>query len=116
MQMAYRMQTSVPELTDLSDETAATLEMYGPDVKQPGTFANNCLIAQQLVSGVGMVQLMHAGWDQHNSVTTELYTQCRDTDQASAALVKDLKARIARRHAGDLGRRVWPRAVHSRRY
>ncbi len=93
-EMAYRMQTSVPELTDLSDETAATLEMYGPDAKQPGTFANNCLVARRLIErGVGMVQLMHAGWDQHNSLTTELYNQCRDTDQASAALVKDLKAR-----------------------
>lgn len=93
-EMAYRMQTSVPELTDFSDETAATLEMYGPDVKQPGSFAYNCLIARRLVErGVGFVQLMHAGWDQHNSITTELYNQCRDTDQASAALVKDLKAR-----------------------
>jgi hypothetical protein len=93
-EMAYRMQTSVPELTDFSDETAATLEMYGPQVKEPGTFAYNCLMARRLVErGVRCVQLMHAGWDQHGSLTTELYTQCKDTDQASAALVKDLKAR-----------------------
>ena len=93
-EMAYRMQTSVPELADFSDETAATLEMYGPQVKEPGTFAYNCLMARRLVErGVRCVQLMHAGWDQHGSLTTELYTQCKDTDQPSAALVKDLKAR-----------------------
>ncbi len=93
-EMAYRMQTSVPELTDFSDETAATLEMYGPDVKTPGSFAYNCLLARRLVErDVRCVQLMHAGWDQHGSLTTELYNQCRDTDQASAALVKDLKQR-----------------------
>lgn len=93
-EMAFRMQTSVPELTDFSDETAATLEMYGPQVTQPGSFAYNCLMARRLVErGVRSVQLMHAGWDQHNSLTTELYNQCRDTDQPSAALVRDLKAR-----------------------
>jgi hypothetical protein len=93
-EMAYRMQTSVPELTDFSDETRATLDMYGPDVEQLGTYAYNCLLARRLVErGVRCVQLMHAGWDQHNSLTTELYSQCRDTDQPSAALVKDLKAR-----------------------
>ncbi len=93
-EMAYRMQTSVPELTDLSREPAHVLEMYGPDVRQPGTFAYNCLMARRLVErGVRFVQLMHAGWDQHNSITTELYTQCRDTDRPSAALVKDLKQR-----------------------
>ncbi|WP_425615326.1 DUF1501 domain-containing protein [Anatilimnocola sp. NA78] len=93
-EMAYRMQSSVPELTDFSDETAATLESYGPGVKEPGSFAYNCLMARRLIErGVRYVQLMHAGWDQHNSITTELYNQCRDTDQPSAALVKDLKAR-----------------------
>ncbi len=93
-EMAYRMQSSVPELTDYSDETTATLESYGPQVKEPGTFAYNCLMARRLIErGVRYVQLMHAGWDQHNSITTELYNQCRDTDQPSAALVKDLKAR-----------------------
>ena len=93
-EMAYRMQTSVPDLTDFSDESAATLEMYGPSVKEPGTFAHHCLLARRMMErGVRYVQLMHAGWDQHNSITTELYNQCRDTDQPSAALVKDLKAR-----------------------
>lgn len=93
-EMAFRMQTSVPELTDLSGESKATLEMYGPQVEQPGSFAYNCLMARRLVErGVRSVQLMHAGWDQHNSLTTELYNQCRDTDQPSAALVKDLKQR-----------------------
>ena len=93
-EMAYRMQASVPELTDLSTEPTAILDMYGPQVKQPGTYAYNCLMARRLVErGVRFVQLMHAGWDQHNSLTTELYNQCRDTDQPSAALVKDLKQR-----------------------
>ncbi|HVA47800.1 MAG TPA: DUF1501 domain-containing protein [Pirellulales bacterium] len=93
-EMAYRMQTSVPELTDFSDEPAHVLAMYGADVKQQGTYAYNCLMARRLVErGVRFVQLMHAGWDQHGSITTELYNQCRDTDQPSAALVADLKQR-----------------------
>jgi hypothetical protein len=93
-EMAFQMQSSVPELADLSGESQATLDLYGPQVLQPGTFAHNCLLARRLVErGVRCVQLMHAGWDQHNSLTTELYTQCRDTDQPSAALVQDLEAR-----------------------
>ena len=93
-EMAFKMQTSVPELADLSGESQATLDMYGPQVKEPGTFAHNCLLARRLVErGVRFVQLMHAGWDQHNSITTELYTQCKDTDQPSAALVRDLQQR-----------------------
>jgi hypothetical protein len=93
-EMAYKMQSSVPELTDFSDETEATLALYGPQVKEPGTFAYNCLMARRLAErGVGFVQLMHAGWDQHGSVTTELYTQCKDTDQPSAGLIQDLKQR-----------------------
>jgi len=93
-EMAYKMQSSVPELTDFSDESESTLAMYGPAVREPGTFAYNCLMARRLVErGVNCVQVMHAGWDQHNSITTELYTQCRDTDQPSAALVTDLKNR-----------------------
>ncbi len=92
-EMAFKMQASVPELADLSQESADTLEMYGPQVKEPGTFAHNCLLARRLVErGVRFVQLMHAGWDQHNSLTTELYTQCKDTDQPSAALVRDLRS------------------------
>ena len=93
-EMAYRMQTSVPELTDISDEPKSVIEMYGPQVKERGTFAYNCLMARRLIErGVRFVQVMHAGWDQHNSLTTELYTQCADTDQPSAALVRDLKMR-----------------------
>jgi hypothetical protein len=93
-EMAYRMQASVPELTDLSREPASVLERYGPDVRMPGTFAYNCLMARRLVErGVRFVQLMHAGWDQHSSLTTELYNQCRDTDRPSAALLQDLKQR-----------------------
>lgn len=93
-EMAFRMQTSVPELADFSDESKDTLKMYGPGVQEQGTFAYNCLMARRLIErGVRFVQLMHAGWDQHNSLTTELYNQCRDTDQPSAALIRDLKQR-----------------------
>jgi hypothetical protein len=93
-EMAYRMQSSVPELTDLSKESEETLALYGPSVKERGSFAYNCLMARRLIErGARFVQLMHAGWDQHNSLTTELYTQCKDTDQPSAGLVLDLKRR-----------------------
>ncbi len=93
-EMAFKMQASVPELADISREPQAVLDLYGPQVREPGTFAHNCLIARRLVErGVRCVQLMHAGWDQHSSLTTELYTQCRDTDQPSAGLVQDLKQR-----------------------
>ncbi|MFT6181997.1 MAG: hypothetical protein ACJAQT_004578 [Akkermansiaceae bacterium] len=93
-EMAYRMQTSVPELADISKEPKSSLDLYGPQVHEPGTFARNCLLARRLVErGTRYVQLMHAGWDQHNSLTTELYNQCRDTDQPSAGLVQDLKQR-----------------------
>ncbi len=93
-EMAFKMQSSVPELTDLSGESKHTLEMYGPLVHEPGSYAYNCLLARRLVErGVRTVQVMHAGWDQHNSLTTELYNQCRDTDQPSAALVRDLAQR-----------------------
>ncbi|HIL69078.1 MAG TPA: DUF1501 domain-containing protein, partial [Verrucomicrobia bacterium] len=78
----------------LSDESPETLDMYGPQVHERGSFAFNCLMARRMAErGVRCVQLMHAGWDQHNSITTELYNQCRDTDQPSAALIKDLKQR-----------------------
>jgi Protein of unknown function (DUF1501) len=70
------------------------IDSYGPQAREPGTFAHNCLMARRLVErGVRFVQVMHAGWDQHGSLTTELYTHCRDTDQPSAALVMDLKRR-----------------------
>ena len=93
-EMAFQMQASVPELSDISREPDSVLREYGPDVRTPGTFAYNCLMARRLLErGVRCVQLMHAGWDQHNSLTTELYHQCRDTDQPSAALVLDLERR-----------------------
>jgi len=93
-EMAFRMQASVPDLLDFKNEPKSVLDMYGPDVLTPGTFANNCLIARRLAErGVRFTQLMHAGWDQHNNLFTQLELQCRDTDQPSAALVKDLKQR-----------------------
>ncbi len=93
-EMAYRMQASVPEITDLTREPENVLEMYGPDVKRPGSFAYNCLMARKLVErGVRFVQLFHAGWDHHRNLSSQFEIQCRDTDQASAALVKDLKQR-----------------------
>jgi hypothetical protein len=93
-EMAYKMQTSVPELTDLSKEPQSVLEMYGPDVKRQGSYAYNCLMARRLAErGVRFIQLMHAGWDQHKNLNTQLKIQCQDTDAPSAALVKDLKQR-----------------------
>jgi hypothetical protein len=93
-EMSFRMQSSVPELTDLSKEPQSVLDLYGPAVKEPGTYAYNCLMARRLIErDVRFVQVMHAGWDQHNSITTELYTQCKDTDQPSAGLIMDLKLR-----------------------
>ncbi len=93
-EMAFKMQTSVPELLDISKEPANILEMYGPDVQRKGSYAHNCLIARRLLErGVRFVQLMHAGWDQHLNLSTQLAIQCQDTDQPSAALVKDLKQR-----------------------
>jgi hypothetical protein len=93
-EMAFRMQTSVPDLIDFSNESASTLERYGPDALSKGTFANNCLVARRLLErGVRFVQLMHAGWDQHGNLFTQLEQQCKDTDAPSAALVQDLKER-----------------------
>lgn len=93
-EMAFRMQTSVPELTDLRQETAATLEMYGPDVTKPGTFAASTLLARRLIErGVRVVQLLHRGWDQHGNLPRDLRSQCEDTDQPIGALLTDLKQR-----------------------
>jgi uncharacterized protein (DUF1501 family) len=93
-EMAFRMQTSVPELADVSGESAATLEAYGPDVHRPGSYAANCLLARRLLErDVRFVQLFHRGWDQHIAISRQLPNQCRDVDQATAALVKDLKQR-----------------------
>ena len=93
-EMAYRMQASVPDLLDFSKEPKHVIARYGPDALVKGTFANNCLIARRLLErGVRFVQLMHAGWDQHGNLFTQLAEQCRDTDAPSAALVQDLKER-----------------------
>ena len=93
-ELAFRMQTSVPDLTDISKEPKHVLEMYGPDVEKKGTYAHNCLLARRLIErGVRFIQLMHSGWDQHSNLATQLELQCRDTDQPSAALVKDLAQR-----------------------
>jgi Protein of unknown function (DUF1501) len=93
-EMAFRMQSSVPELTDISQETQATLDMYGPNVKNPGSFAHSALLARRLVErGVRVINIMHRGWDQHGSLPRQLGNQCQDTDQGSAALIADLKQR-----------------------
>jgi hypothetical protein len=93
-EMAFRMQSSVPELTDVSDEPEHILDLYGPDVRKPGTYARNCLLARRLIErDVRFVQLYHMGWDHHNDLPDHMTKQCRDTDQPSAALVTDLKQR-----------------------
>ena len=93
-EMAFRMQTSVPELTDLSAEPDSVFELYGPDSRTPGTYAANCLLARRLAErGVRFIQLFHRGWDQHTHLPKQIAGQCRDTDQPSAALVADLKQR-----------------------
>ena len=93
-ELAFRMQSSVPELTDISEEPEHVLEMYGEDVRKPGTYARNCLLARRMAEqGVRFIQLFHMGWDQHNDLPDHMSKQCKDTDQASAALVKDLKQR-----------------------
>jgi uncharacterized protein (DUF1501 family) len=93
-EMAFRMQTSVPELTDLSKEPASTFELYGEDAKKPGTFASNCLLARRLAErGVRFIQLYHRGWDHHNDLPPQIPVQTKMVDQASAALIADLKQR-----------------------
>jgi len=93
-EMAYRMQMSVPEIVDFSDESAATLKRYGPNATKRGHYAYNCLLARRLIErDVRFVQLYHMGWDQHNALPKQIRGQCADTDQPSAALVQDLKER-----------------------
>jgi len=93
-EMAFRMQTSVPELTDMSKEPQNVLDLYGPDARKPGTYAFQCLLARRLVErGVRFVQLYKRGWDQHNDLPRDLSLQCQSVDQPSAALVQDLKQR-----------------------
>lgn len=93
-EMAFRMQSSVPEVADVSNEPEEVFQLYGPDARVPGTFAANCLLARRLIErDVRCVQLFHKGWDQHGGLPAGISTQCRDIDQASAALVTDLKRR-----------------------
>jgi hypothetical protein len=93
-EMAFRMQTSVPDLMDVSDETEDTFALYGESAKTPGTFAANCLLARRMVErGVRTIQLFHRGWDQHGSLPRLFKLQCEDIDQPAAALVRDLKRR-----------------------
>ena len=93
-EMAFRMQTSIPELIDFSDEPQSITDLYGPDVQRRGSYASNCLLARRLSErGVRFVQLFHQGWDQHNNLPAAIGGQCRDTDQPSAALVRDLRQR-----------------------
>lgn len=93
-EMAFRMQVSVPELTDTSDETVETIANYGPDVHRPGSYAANCLLARRMLErDVRFVQLFHRGWDQHIAIEKQLPMQCKDVDQPTAALIQDLKNR-----------------------
>jgi len=112
-EMAFRMQTSVPELTDISQETKETLEMYGPDVNTPGTFAASCLLARRMAErGVQCIQLFHRGWDQHANLPADLRKQCHDIDQPTRALIQDLKQRDMLKDTlivwgGEFGRTVY---------
>ena len=93
-EMAYRMQTSVPEVMDTSDEPAEVFDLYGPDSRDPGTYAANCILARKLLEkDVKFVQLYHQGWDHHGGLPKGMIKQCKDTDQPTAALIKDLKSR-----------------------
>ncbi|PHS16927.1 MAG: sulfatase [Blastopirellula sp.] len=93
-EMAYRMQTAVPELFDVSQETEETFKLYGDEARKPGTFARNVLLGRRMLEqGVRYIQLFHRGWDQHGSLPTKLRQQCEDIDQPAAALIKDLKQR-----------------------
>lgn len=107
------MQTSVPELTDISDESPETLEMYGPDIDKPGSYARNCLLARRMAErDVRFIQLFHRGWDHHSKLPENLTGQCRDVDQPTAALLQDLKQRGLLKDtlvvfAGEFGRTVY---------
>ncbi|HKK17667.1 MAG TPA: DUF1501 domain-containing protein, partial [Opitutales bacterium] len=93
-EMAYRMQVSVPELTNLDDEDEDTLALYGPDVHTPGSYAYNCIMARRMAErGVRFVQLYNRGWDQHGNLPNEIRQQCKASDQPQAGLLKDLKRR-----------------------
>ena len=112
-EMAFRMQTSVPELSDLSKEPKEVLDMYGPEVHKTGSYARNCLLARRMAErDVRFVQLFHRGWDHHSSLPNNMRGQCRDVDQPTAALLKDLKQRGLLNDtlvvfAGEFGRTVY---------
>jgi hypothetical protein len=112
-EMAFRMQTSVPELTDFSGETKEVLDMYGPDVNKPGTFAASCLLARRMAErDVQCIQIFHRGWDQHNNLPRDIRNQCRDIDQPTRALIEDLKQRDMLKDTlivwgGEFGRTVY---------
>jgi uncharacterized protein (DUF1501 family) len=112
-EMAFRMQTSVPELTDFSEEPQHVLDMYGPEVTKPGTFAASCLLARRLAErDVQCIQLFHRGWDQHNNLPRDIRNQCRDIDQPTRALIEDLKQRDMLKDTlivwgGEFGRTVY---------
>ncbi|MCC9599075.1 DUF1501 domain-containing protein [Stieleria sp. JC731] len=93
-EMAYRMQSSVPEVANVSDEPQHILDLYGPDATKPGSFASNCILARRLAErGVRFIQLYHQGWDHHGNIPSGMKTQCKDTDQPAAALLEDLQQR-----------------------
>ena len=112
-EMAFRMQSSVPELSDISGEPKHVLEMYGPEVNKPGSYARNCLLARRMAErDVRFVQLFHRGWDHHSRLPDNMRGQCRDVDQPTAALLKDLKTRGLLEDtlvvfAGEFGRTVF---------
>ena len=119
-EMAFRMQTSVPELTDLSGEPEAVLDMYGPDVHKTGSYARNCLLARRMAErDVRFVQLFHRGWDHHANLPVHLRGQARDVDQPTAALLKDLKQRgllddTLVVFAGEFGRTTYAQGMKGR--
>jgi hypothetical protein len=112
-EMAFRMQTSVPELTDISGESQETLAMYGPEVNNPGSYARNCLLARRMAErDVRFIQLFHRGWDHHTKLPPNLQGQCKDVDQPTTALLKDLEQRGLLKDtlvvfAGEFGRTVY---------
>jgi Protein of unknown function (DUF1501) len=112
-ELAFRMQQSLPQIANLVDEPEHTFELYGDDARQPGTYAANCLLARRLIEqDVRFVQLYHRGWDHHSNIVSKIKAKCRETDQASAALVQDLKQRGLLKDtlivwAGEFGRTVF---------
>ena len=119
-ELAYRMQSAAPELTDISGEPEHILEAYGPQARKPGTYAANCLLARRMAErGVRFIQLFHRGWDQHTTLPANIARQAEDTDQPTAALIEDWRPRAAGRHAGGFWRRAYRTAIarnaHARR-